>query len=122
MSCMINSPDVEIAINLSYVQCFPVRNGCDVFPPWITPLVKYLLKKKKRAADKGHFHKSGGLAIDGRDSLDDKDCNYVRLFAMDFSKAFDNVKLISWGKAKGSSSQSICCLLVSKLSNQGNRD
>ena len=23
---------------------------------------------------------------------DDKDCNYVRLFAMDFSKAFDNVK------------------------------
>ena len=25
-------------------------------------------------------------------ALDDKDCNYVRLFAMDFSKAFDNVK------------------------------
>ena len=22
-------------------------------------------------------------------ALDDKDCNYVRLFAMDFSKAFD---------------------------------
>ena len=25
-------------------------------------------------------------------ALDDKDCNYVRLLAMDFSKAFDNVK------------------------------
>ena len=25
-------------------------------------------------------------------ALDDKDCNYVRLFGMDFSKAFDNVK------------------------------
>ena len=25
-------------------------------------------------------------------ALDDKDCNYVRLFAMDFSKAFENVK------------------------------
>ena len=25
-------------------------------------------------------------------ALDDKDCNYLRLFAMDFSKAFDNVK------------------------------
>ena len=59
---MINSPDVEIAINLSYVQCFPVRNGCDVFPPWITPLVKYLLKKKNRAADKGHFHKVEDLS------------------------------------------------------------
>ena len=25
-------------------------------------------------------------------ALDDKDCTYVRLFVMDFSKAFDNVK------------------------------
>ena len=25
-------------------------------------------------------------------ALDDKDSNYVRLFAMDFSKAFDNMK------------------------------
>ena len=25
-------------------------------------------------------------------ALDDKDCNYVKLFAMDFSKVFDNVK------------------------------
>ena len=25
-------------------------------------------------------------------ALDDKDCNYVKLFAMDFLKAFDNVK------------------------------
>lgn len=25
-------------------------------------------------------------------ALDDKDCNNVRLFVMDFSKAFDNVK------------------------------
>ena len=25
-------------------------------------------------------------------AVDDKDCNYVRLFAIDFSKAFGNVK------------------------------
>ena len=31
-------------------------------PPWITPLVKHLLRKKKRAADKGHVHKVEDLS------------------------------------------------------------
>ena len=31
-------------------------------PPWITPLVKYLLRRKKRAADKGHVHKAEDLS------------------------------------------------------------
>ena len=31
-------------------------------PPWITPLVKYLLRKKKRAADKDHVHKAEDLS------------------------------------------------------------
>ena len=43
-------------------------------------------------------------------ALDDKDCNYVRLLAMDFSKAFDNVKhSLVEEKLKGSLSQSIPC-------------
>ena len=31
-------------------------------PPWITPLVKYLLRKKKRAADKGTVDKVKDLS------------------------------------------------------------
>lgn len=30
--------------------------------PWTTPLVKYLLRKKKGAADKGHVHKVEDLS------------------------------------------------------------
>ena len=64
---MINAPDVEIEPSILNKdlhnlmdKCFPVRSfvmsSCD--PPWITPLVKYLLRKKKRAADRGHTHKA----------------------------------------------------------------
>ena len=35
-------------------------SSCD--PRWITPLVKHLLRKKKRAADKGHVHKVEDLS------------------------------------------------------------
>ena len=40
-------------------KCFPVRRVVmsSHDPLWITPVVKYLLRKKKRAADKGHIHK-----------------------------------------------------------------
>ena len=63
---MINAHNVEIATDilnkeLHYLmdKCFPVRrvvmSFCD--PPWITPLVKYLLRKKKRAADRAAVYK-----------------------------------------------------------------
>ena len=62
---VINALDVEIATSILNMElhnlmdkCFPVRR--DVMssrdPPWITPLVKYLLRKK-RAANKGHVQK-----------------------------------------------------------------
>ena len=63
---VINAPDVEIATSILNEElhnlmdkCFPVCRVVMSFhePPWITPLVKYLLRKKKRAADKGHVHK-----------------------------------------------------------------
>ena len=71
---MINAPDVEIATSILNKdlhnlmdKCFPVRSfvmsSCD--PPWITPLVKYLLRKKKRAADRGHTHKAEDFVIKG---------------------------------------------------------
>ena len=49
---MINAPNVEIATNIIKElmdKCFPVRRvvmSC-CWTPWITPLVKYLLRKKK---------------------------------------------------------------------------
>ena len=45
-------------------KCFPLRRVVmpSHDPPWITPLVKYLLRKKKRAADKGHVHKVEDLS------------------------------------------------------------
>ena len=64
--------DVEIATNilnkeLHYLmdKCFPVRRVVmsSRDPPWITPLVKYLLRKTKRAADKGHVHKAEDLSL-----------------------------------------------------------
>ena len=68
---MINVPDVEVATSILNKdlrnlmdKCFPVRSfvmsSCD--PPWITPLVKYLLRKKKRVADRGHTHKAEDLS------------------------------------------------------------
>ena len=53
---MINAPNVEIATNIIKElmdKCFPVRRVVMSYrwTPWITPLVKYLLRKKKRAAD-----------------------------------------------------------------------
>lgn len=45
-------------------ECFPVRRVVmsSRNPYWITPLIKYLLRKKKRAADKGHAHRVGDLS------------------------------------------------------------
>ena len=45
-------------------KCFPVRRVVMSTrdPPWITPLVKYLLRKKKRAADKGNVDKVEDLS------------------------------------------------------------
>ena len=45
-------------------KCFLVRRVAmsSRDPPWITPLVKYLLRKKKRAGDKGDVHKVGDLS------------------------------------------------------------
>ena len=68
---VINAPDVEIATSILNKdlpnlkdKCFPMRrfvmSSCD--PTWITPLVKYLLRKKKRAADGGHTHKAEDLS------------------------------------------------------------
>ena len=68
---MINAQDVEIATNILNKglhnlmdKCFPVRrvvmSASD--HSLITPLVKYLLRKKKRAADKGHIHKVEDLS------------------------------------------------------------
>ena len=63
---MVNAPHVEIATNilnkeLHYLMdtCFPVRRVVmsSHDPPWITPLVKYLLRKKKRAADRAAVYK-----------------------------------------------------------------
>ena len=76
---MINAPDVEIATSILNKdlhnlmdKCFPVRSfvmsSCD--PPWITPLVKYLLRKKKRAADRGHTHKAEDLSSRSISSLE----------------------------------------------------
>ena len=69
---VINAPDVEIATSILNKelhnlmdQCFPVRRVVMSSPDplWITPLVKYLLRKKKRAADKGHVHKVEDLSL-----------------------------------------------------------
>ena len=65
------APDVETATDvlnekLHYLmdKCFPVRRVVMSTrdPPWITPLVKYLLRKKKRAADKGNVDKVEDLS------------------------------------------------------------
>ena len=67
----MNALDVEIATSILNKdlynlkdKCFPVRrfvmSFCD--PPWITPLVKYLLTKEKRAADRGHTYKAEDLS------------------------------------------------------------
>ena len=42
-------------------KCFPVRKVM----MWITPLVKYLARKKKRAADEGQVHKVEDLFLEG---------------------------------------------------------
>ena len=31
-------------------------------PPWITPIIKYLLRRKERASDKGHVRKVEDLS------------------------------------------------------------
>ena len=68
---MVNAPDAEIATSILNKElhnlmdkCFPVRRlvMTSPHPLWITPLVKYLLRKKKRAADKGHVHKVEDLS------------------------------------------------------------
>ena len=68
---VINAPDIEIATNilnkeLHYLmdKCFPVRKivMSSRDPPWITLPFKYLLRKKKRAADNGHVHKVEDLS------------------------------------------------------------
>ena len=65
------APDVETATNvlnekLHYLmdKCFPVRRVVMSTrdPPWITPLFKYLLRKTKRAADKGNVDKVEDLS------------------------------------------------------------
>ena len=68
---MIDAPDVEIATSILNRElhnlmdkCFSVRrvvmSSCD--PYWITPLIKYVLRKKKRGADKGRVHKVEDLS------------------------------------------------------------
>ena len=59
---MINAPNVEIATNIIKElmdKCFPVRRIVMSYrwTPWITPLVKCLLRKKKRAADRAVVYK-----------------------------------------------------------------
>ena len=63
---MIKAPNVEIATNVLNKElhnlmdkCFPVGRVVMSYrwTPWITPLVKYLLRKKKRAADRAAVYK-----------------------------------------------------------------
>ena len=60
---MINAPNVEIATNIIKElmdKCFPVRRVVTSYrwTPWITPLVKYLLRKKNlRAANRAVVYK-----------------------------------------------------------------
>ena len=68
---LINAPDVEMATSIFNKElhnlmdkCFPVRRMVmsSRDPPWITSLVKYLLKKKEIAVERGHVHKVEDLS------------------------------------------------------------